>query len=345
MKKLKVLILIHPDFLPPADAHTFTKEDLEFKPWITEFSVLSIIKKMGHNVSILGVQSDLLKIRNSIEEFKPHIVFNLLEEFHHEVIFDQNVVSYLELLKIPYTGCNPRGLILCRDKGLSKKILFYHRVPVPKFTVFPKNRKKNISKKLQFPLIVKCLNEEASLGLSKASVVHSPEKLRQRIDYIHEHFFVDVIVEEFIEGDEYYVGVIGNYRIKALPVRRLFFSNSKTPLKEFYSNRAKFNIEYRKKHGISTENADLPKDLEQKIQKLAKRTYKILGLNGYARVDFRVTKDGKPYILEVNPNPDISQFDDFALSADKAGLKYKTLIQKILDLGQNWSPTTFISSE
>lgn len=345
MKKLKVLILIHPNFMPPDKIGTSIKSSLEFKPWITEHCISTIIKKMNHEVLILGVQSDLLKIRNSINEFQPNIVFNLLEEFHHEAVFDQNVVSYLELLKIPYTGCNPRGLMLSRDKGLSKKILFYHRIPIPKFFVFPKNKKKKISKNLEYPLIVKCLNEEASLGLSKASVVYNEEKLTKRIKYIHESFQADAIAEEFIEGEEYYVGVIGNYRIKALPVRKLIFSKAKTPSKEFYSSRAKFNIEYRKKHGISTQAADLSKELENKIQTYAKRVYKVLGLNGYARVDFRVSSQGKAYVLEVNPNPDISKYDDFALSAEKDGISYKNLIQKILNLGQNWSPTTFIASE
>src|SRR5204863_9070935 len=138
-----------------------------------EYDVIETLKEMGHEVRIRGVHDDLSGIRPTVASFNPHIVFNLLEAFAGVATFDQNVVSYLELLHLPYTGCNPRGLILARDKALSKKLLAYHRIPVPEFTVVRRGRKPLLSKRLHFPLIVKSLFFEASAGISQASIVEN----------------------------------------------------------------------------------------------------------------------------------------------------------------------------
>ena len=130
MSKLRILVLVHEALVPPSDTG-FSNEEIEFEPWVTEYHVVSTLKKMKHEVLVLGAYSDLSVIRTAVDEFKPHVVYNLLEEFDGEALFDQNVVSYLELLRVPYTGCNPRGLILARDKALAKKILTYHRIPTP----------------------------------------------------------------------------------------------------------------------------------------------------------------------------------------------------------------------
>ena len=334
---MKVLLLVHPDLIPPANIKK-SDVDPEFTEWITEYDILRTLKLNDHSVEILGVAEDLSIIRNKVEEFKPNIVFNLLEEFQGEAIFDQNIVSYLELLRIPYTGSNPKGLIIGRDKALSKKILSFHRIATPKFQVFPRNKPRMKTYINSYPLIVKCLTEEASLGISQASIVHSEEKLRERVKYIHEKYRTDVLAEQFIEGHEYFVGVIGNYRLETLPVWELKFEQVEHPEKEFYSSNAKFNEKYRKRKGISTGKAHISDDLEAQLQKTAKRAYKILGLSGYARIDMRVDKDQKIYVLEVNPNPDISEADDFAQSAKKMGYTYKKLINKIISLGHNWNP-------
>ena len=143
--KYRILVLMHEDLVPPEDAKDFEGEKLEFAPWITEYNVIESLKRQGHDVLVLGVYSDLAEVRKSIEEFKPHITFNLLEEFDGEVLFDQNVVSFLELLRVRYTGCNPRGLMIARDKAIAKKILSYHRIPTPKFQVFGKSRPKRLA--------------------------------------------------------------------------------------------------------------------------------------------------------------------------------------------------------
>lgn len=330
MKKLRVLVILHTDLVPPENPE---KKDLLEAPWITEYDVVSTLKKMGHEVQTCGVYSDLKVIRDQITEFKPHIVYNLLEEFDGEALFDQNVVSYLELLRTPYTGNNPRGLILARDKGLTKKILQYHRIKSAAFHAFPKNKKVKLPKNLKFPKIVKCLFEEASFGISKSSIVHNEEKLLERIQYVHEKLSADCIVEDFIEGREFYVGVMGNYRLKTLPVWELKFEKVDNPEKAIYTTKAKFNTKYRKENGIKTQKADITPEQEKKIQNICRRAYKALNLNGYARIDLRMNNEGEVFILEANPNPDIASDDEFALSAGHEGIKYPELLSKILSLG------------
>lgn len=335
---MKVLMLVHPDLIPPEDVKK-SDIDPEFTPWITEYDVLTTLKGNDHKVEILGVAENLTVIKDKINEFKPNIVFNLLEEFQGEAIFDQNVVSYLELLGMPYTGTNPKGLMIGRDKALSKKILSYHKIGTPKFQVFPRNKRKKKVLIKSYPLIVKCLTEEASLGISQASIVHNEEKLKERVEFIHEKYRTDAIAEQFIEGREFFVGVLGNYAFEALPVWELTFDQAENPEKEFYTSNAKFNEKYRKRKGISTGKAKIDEELETALQTMAKKTFKSLGLSGYARMDMRVDDNGKIYILEVNPNPDISEADDFAQSAKKAGYTYGELLNKIIKLGYKWSPT------
>jgi D-alanine-D-alanine ligase len=321
---------MHQDLVPPQDAHTFKGDKLEFAPWITEYNVIESLKSLGHEVLALGVYSDLTEIRGAIEEFKPHITFNLLEEFDGEVLFDQNVVSFLELLRAKYTGCNPRGLMIARDKAIAKKLLSYHRIPTPKFQVFGKSRPRKIAKKLNFPLIVKCLYQEASLGLSGASVVNNEEKLYERVDYLLNRYGGEVIVEEFVAGREFYIGIIGNKRLQVLPIWELVFEKSDSPQKEFYSEKAKWDKSYRERKGVMSKKAQLTPELEKEIIKTVKKTYKALELSGYARIDIRVSEDGTPYVLEANPNPNIAKCDEFALSAAAAGIEYPELIMKLI---------------
>lgn len=339
---MNVLILMHKSLIPPdiVDESTIEWDEVD---WAAEYDVTKALKAIGHHVDQLGVISDLNLIREAIQEMKPSIIFNLLEEFDGEAVFDQNVVSYLELLKIPYTGCNPRGLMIARDKALSKKILAYHKIGVPKFCVFPRSQPKTRPKALEFPLIVKCLNEEASLGLTQASVVRSDEKLKERVKYINEELGVDAIAEQFIDGKEYYMGVIGNHRLTTLPPWELQFENSNNPEKEFYSNHAKFNFKYRQRKGIKTGPANLPDGVVKEMSRLAKNCYRALYLNGYARIDFRICTSGKIYVLEANPNPDISKLDDFAESAKHMKTSYKQLLKKIITLGRGWNPTASLS--
>jgi D-alanine-D-alanine ligase len=333
VKKCRVLVLVHKDLVPPETVKK-SEVDRDNTEWITEFDVIDALNSRGHEVKVLGVYSDLIEIKRAIDEFTPHVVFNLLEEFDGEVLFDQNVVSYLELLRVPYTGAAPRALLLCRDKSLAKKILSYHRIKTPGFCVFPKNRPSTNSrpKNLNYPMIVKCLTEEASLGIAQSSLVASDEKLIERVEYITKKLGVDAIAEEFVEGRELYVGVLGNQRLKVLPVWELAYDKVENPEKEIYSRRAKWNNAYRQKKGINTRKADLPPEKEREIQNLCKKIYKALGLTGYARIDLRLDSEGRAHFLEANPNPNVALDDEFALSAKHAKIQYGELIDQLLAL-------------
>lgn len=331
MKKLKILVLIHPKLNPPKDA---TNYEAERMPWRTEYYVIGGLKKMGHDVHVLEVGSDLRVIREAREKFKPHIAFNLLEQFDGETLFDHNVVSYLELIKLPYTGCNPKGLILARDKSLSKKIMFYHRIKTPKFAVARRGKKFKRKKELTFPLIVKSLTEEGSVGISQNSIVHDDEKLQERIEFIHTNTVSDALVESYIEGTDLYISLTGNIKINHYPLLELKFKKAPNGMHKIATSKVKWNPDYRKKYEIETyEVKGISQVEQQKILKTGKKIYKALNLSGYTRIDLRLTPDKKIYFLEANPNPDLAKSDDFARSVKRAGISYDELLEKILKLG------------
>ena len=338
--KLRVVALVHRHLIPPEKVEE--GKDITAEPWRTEYDVISTLSAMGHEVNTLPVHDDLGEIRRLVTEWKPHIAFNLLEGFDDITIFDQNVVSHLELLKLPYTGCNPRGLLMARDKSLSKKLLAYHRISVPEFEVFRIGRPIRRPKRLPFPLIVKSLTQEASIGISQASVVDSDEKLRERVAFIHESIGTAAIVEQYIEGRELYVGILGNQALQAMPVWELFFTNMPDGAKRIATDRVKWSVKYQKKYGIDSGPArDLPEAQAESIQHLCKRAFRALELSGYARVDLRLEDNGNVWVLEANPNPQIAKGEDFAASAEKIGLSYETVLQRIINLGLRWQPESF----
>ena len=336
MRKLRVLMLMHDYLVPPDDV---TGIDTATAQWRTEYSVLTAIKELGHDVKVLGVKDDLGSIRQANEEFKPHIAFNLLEAFHEIGTFDQNVVSYLELLRLPYTGCNPRGMFLARDKALSKKLLHYHRIPVPDFTVVARGRQPRLPKRLSYPAIVKSLTQESSIGIAQASVVDDEAKLKERVQFIHESINTDAIIEQFIEGRELYCAILGNQRLQVFPVWEMTFANMPESQHRIATERVKWNAKYQAKVGISTGKANsLDEATQARVQHIARRTYKVLEQSGYSRIDLRLDAEGRVYVLEANPNPQIARGEDFADSADSTGMNYSTLLQRILTTGLRWEP-------
>ena len=331
MKRLRILALMHPQLVPPDSLEGQTPVDINV--WKTEFDVVSHLRAIGHEVKPLGVQYELLPIRDAVEEWKPHVVFNLLEEFHGEVLLDQNVVSFLELLKVSYTGCNPRGMIITRGKALSKKLVLYHRIRVPDFAVFPMGRKVRRPPRLAFPLIVKSLIEHASVGIAQASVVDSDEKLADRVRFIHERVGTDAIAEQFIEGRELYVSVMGNERLTAFPAWELVAEKKPDDAPLIATRKVKHDVEYQQRHGIDIRAAGLAPEQVAHLAHVSKRIYKILELTGYARIDFRLAADGQFYFLEANPNPEIAEREEFASAAKAAGMEYPELLQRIINLG------------
>ncbi|HEX7955687.1 MAG TPA: hypothetical protein VF508_02025, partial [Pyrinomonadaceae bacterium] len=211
-KKLRVAVLCQENLIPPDSLDGYT--ETQILEWKTEHDVVQALKGMGHEVYPVGLSNELGVIHVVIDDYRPHVAFNLIEEFDGYPLFDQHVVSYLELKGQKYTGCNPRGLTLSKDKGLSKKILAYHRIPVPQFAVFPLGRKVRRPSRLGFPLLVKSATVEGSVGISQASVVRSDEKLAERVEFIHRKTASDAIAEQYIEGREIYVGLAGNGRVQ-----------------------------------------------------------------------------------------------------------------------------------
>ena len=332
MKPLRVLMLTHPDMIPPESRKGYTEQ--EAHAWKTEFDVVSTLRGCGHEVRSLGVKDELAPIREAVESFKPHVVFNLLEEFHGEAAYDHSVVSYLELLRVPYTGCNPRGLVLARGKDVSKNLVHYHRVPVPDFAVFPIGRKVKRPPRLKLPLIVKSLIEDASMGIAQASVVETDEALTERVTFIHEYINTAAIAEQYIEGREIYVGVIGNDRRRVLPVWELQFGELAQGRRPIATEMVKHNLRYQKRHGVVEGPAKgLPAAATARIENMVKRICRTLDLDGYARIDFRLAADGTPYFIEANPNPEIAKVEEFAKSALHGGLKYADLLNRIIALG------------
>jgi D-alanine-D-alanine ligase len=332
-RKLRILVPMHEDLLPPDSLEGFSEQ--EITKWKTEYDVIVTLRDdLGHDVLALGLRDDLSVLRKAIEEFNPHIAFNLLEEFHGVSVYDHHVVSYLELMKRRYTGCNPRGLLLAHDKALAKQILTYHRVPVPDFAVFPMGQKVRRPRRLGFPLFVKSLTEEGSAGIAQASLVQDDAQLSERVRFVHESLATDVIAERFIDGRELYVGVIGNQRLQTFPAWELTTTNKDPDAPLIATAKVKWDVDYQKKAGIKYAKAgSLPDGVQTQLDRLCKRAYRNLNLSGYARMDLRLTTEGKLYLLEANPNPQLSYGDEFAESAEVSGIGYPALLDRIVKLG------------
>ena len=336
MKKLRILALMHDYMVPPEDVSGY---DLATVEWKMEFDIASTLREMGHTLRILGVTDDLRDIQQTIDEFKPHIAFNLMEAFNEVGAFGMNVVSYLELLHLPYTGCNPHGILLSRDKALAKKLLAHHRIPVPEFTVIRRGRATKLPRHLGFPVIVKSLTHDASIGIAQASVVDDDIKLRERVQFIHDSVKTDAILERFIDRRELYIGILGNDRLQVFPIWEMHFSKMPEGVHRIATDRVKWSVKYQVKHGIKTRQAkNLPNDLAATLQRMAKQAYRTLQMSGYARMDLRLDPDGTFYVLEANANPQLAFGEDFAESAQRMGISYEDLLQRILSAGLRWKP-------
>jgi D-alanine-D-alanine ligase len=335
MKKQRILVATHESLVPPDSLEGYDQRAID--EWRTEYDVVSHLRAVGHDVRCLGVSDSLTELRTTIREWRPHLVFNLLEEFDGIVQHDHHVVAFLELMRQPYTGCNPRGLMLSRDKVLSKQLLAYHRIPSPQFAVFRRGKRIVVPARLRYPLFVKSATDDASLGISQASVCNDPSSLRDRIAFVHEQNESDALVEEYVEGREIYVGALGNDRLTTLPVWEMKFGNLAEGTAPIATRRVKWDRRYQARHGIVTEAAtDLPDSVLAEIRRLTKRIFRALHLTGYARMDFRVRPDGRVFVLEANANPILAEEEVLARSAKVAGYSYDDLLARILSLGASY---------
>lgn len=333
MRRLRVLALVYPDHVPPDSIDGL--DEREVLRWRAEYDVISCLRAQRHEVLALGVQEELQPIRDAVASMRPHVVFNLLEEFHHNALYDHNIVSLLELLRVPYTGCNPRGLVISRDKALGKKLLAYHRIRTPAFAVFPLGRRVRRPPRLGFPLIVKSLTEHASLGIAKASLVDGDAELAERVQFIHESVGTDAIAEQFIDGRELYVGVLGNRRLQALPAWELVIEHSAPNEPLIATAKVKHDLDYQERRGVQLQAADLEPATAAALARSSRRIYRILEMSGYGRIDYRLDANGVAWFLDANPNPDISASEELASAARHAGLPYPALIQRVLTLARS----------
>jgi len=331
-KKLKVLALF--DAIAPTTLNQDLSAELMTNDWKTEANVLAALASLGHTTEHLAIFDDLDLLRQKLQSFEPDIIFNLADQFKNNRAFDQNIVSFLEMQGIPFTGCGSTGLTLCKHKGISKKILSYHRIHVPNFVTIGRGKRIARPPRLKFPILVKPLKEEASIGISQASFVETEDQFKERVQFIHEKFDSDAIAEEYIEGREFYVSTVGNLRLQVFPIRELIFKEVPPDEPKIATYRAKWDEEYRKRWGLQNQFAEgLDPELVKRIEQVCKRIYHLLTIDGYARIDLRVTANNEVYFIEANPNPILAEDEDFAQSALKANLVYPQLIERILHTG------------
>lgn len=310
-------------------------EDFKKKDWQTEADILRALTELGHTVSLLGLFDDSEILFHKIKLFQPTVIFNLVERFRYDSAHDRDIASLLQLIGIPFTGCGATGMTLCKNKGLSKEILSFHRIRVPDFAIFPRRKPIRRPKNLSFPIFIKPLKEEASMGIAQASFVENDSQFSERIRFIHETLDQDCIAEEYIDGRELYISLLGNKRLEIFPVREIRFNEVPEDEPKVATYRAKWDENYRKKWGIKNQFAGpLPGGIQEKIEKVSKKIYQLLSIRGYARLDMRLTSGGELVFIEANPNPMLAAEEDFAQSALKAGIDFPQLVQRILNLSR-----------
>jgi D-alanine-D-alanine ligase len=331
-KKLKILALF--DAIAPTTIDQDLSAELKTEDWKTEANVLKALRELGHSFEHLAIFDNLDLLQQKLQSFQPDIIFNLADQFKNNRAFDQNIVSFMEMHGVTFTGCGSTGLTLCKHKAISKKILGYHRIHVPEFTVIARGKRCVRPARLKFPIVVKPLKEEASYGISQASFVETDDQFKERVQFIHTSHDCDVIAEEYIAGRELYVSVIGNHKLDVFPIRELVFKEVPPDEPKMATYRAKWDEEYRKRWGLQNRFAEgIDPALARDIVQRCKRIYRLLTIDGYARIDLRVTPANEIYFIEANPNPILAEDEDFAQSAQKNGLTYPQLIERIIRTG------------
>lgn len=339
-KTLKVLVLFDSAGTPPDD-QDFSRE-LETPDWKVEANVIAALRELGHDVRLLGVYDEPRLILDELKAHPPDVVFNLTEQFNNRSAYERDVAGLLEMMEVRYTGSGPTPLTLCKNKGTTKEILAYHRIRFPAFAIFPPGAMVKRPKRLAFPLFIKPLKEEASYGIAQDSFVETDAAFEERVRFIHERMNQEAMAEEYIEGRELYVSIIGGgagsgvgggARLQVLPLREVVFRQVPDGRPKFSTFKAKWDDAYRARWGIENVFArDVPEETVRRIERICKKVYRVLRIRGYGRIDLRLTPEGEIVILEANPNPNLAADDEFAQSALKAGLSYEAMIQRILHL-------------
>jgi len=320
------------DTLHPEWGDEEYKREVEQEVDEAEYEVAGALLANDHDVRLIGIGDDLRRLVDQLEAFGPALVFNCCEGFRGDSHYEYAIAGTLEMLGYRHTGSSPTALLVARNKSMSKKILAYHGIRVPEFATFHPGDEFLRPSTLRFPLIVKPLLEDASLGIAQASVVTEDEGLADRVRFIHDSFQQAAIAEELIEGRELYVGLVGNATLDVLPLVELHFGRLSKAERRIATYKAKWDVEYRDRHGIKSRFArKLPDEVMASIRSVCETAFHALWLQDYGRIDVRLAHDNEVYVLEANPNPFISSGHEFANAAEKAGMKYAAFIQRIVD--------------
>lgn len=333
MKKcLNVCVLFDYHSSIPADGD-FAKR-LDEQDWLPIKSVIATLRELGHEVRPFAIYDDILPLVELLRKEPPDLVFNMCDSFKNSRRYEADIAGLLELSGVPFTGCPPQALSVCHTKSFAKRILVPLGIELPKALVFPVGVMSRPLSTLRFPVIVKPLSEEGSEGISQNSFAETEEKCLERVRFLHENLGADAFVEEYIAGREIYAGILGNTRLTVLPLREMVFQKFSEDQPKFATFKAKWDDAFREKWGIKNVFAkDLPDAVLREIDQVSRTVYHSLGLRGCGRIDMRVTDKGEVFVLEVNPNPNLSPDDEIAKAAQKAGLSYPQLIHKMLALG------------
>ena len=328
---MKILVLF--DIARRADpSETFAERALKQEDKPAEADVLRCLKRLGHEVETLAVFDNVAAIVERLTAYAPDVVFNLTESFYHDRSHEPNIPALLDLMKVRYTGSGPEALLLCKDKALAKKVLAYHRVRLPRFVVSHRARPLRRLRRFIYPAFVKPVSEESSDGISQASFARTEDEAIERARFIHQKFNCDALIEEYVEGRELYLSVLGNHRLTVFPPQEIFFEDVPEAAPKFATFHAKWNDAYRKKWGIKNAAAGpLPDGVQESLTSLARKIYRLLKIRGFGRIDVRLTSTGEVFVIEANPNPSLAQDEDFARAAAESGMGYDVLIQQILD--------------
>lgn len=329
MKSLKIVLLFDLSLKLTPDEYSGYWNTPD---WKTEKDVKNALIKLGHQVIPFGIHDDIEPFLKIVKEQKPDLVFNMSEAFCGKRDFEPNLTALMQLVGVPFTGAGPMSLQLCKDKGLTKVILDYHQIKIPKFAVAKKSKAIPSLKAFPFPAFIKPLQLESSEGISQDSFVQNEKEATARVKFIHDRLGVDAIIEEFIDGREVYVSILGNDKLNVFPPRELFFKAKAEDEPKFATYRSKWDHAYRKRWGIDSGWAlEFSEPMQKKINDVCKKIYRLLGIQGFGRIDLRIKND-EIYFIEANPNPSIAKKEDYALSANKAGVDYEELIAKIVSL-------------
>ena len=294
--------------------------------------IKAALSSLGYKTTTFNVDGDVFRLIDYLRDEKPDLIFNLVECVENESLQEMNVAGIYELLKIPYTGAGSLALGTALNKPRVKEILLHHGIKTPKFQVFRTPEKVTLNDGLDFPLIVKPSREDASVGIADESVVYNMNELRKRVRYIFQEFDQPVLVEQYIEGRELNVAIVGNKKPLVLPISEIDFSGLHEGMHKIVSYDAKWmhgTVAFEGTKGVCPANVTAAQ--EARLKEIALRCFEIIGCRDYARVDFRLTKDNVAYVLEVNPNPDISDDAGFARSARTHGFTFPQIVGKIVE--------------